>query len=44
MSAVMFMTRKLAIQTTESLQEHHSTNYRKAGRARFVALEKNISE
>ena len=40
--AVMSMTRRLATLTTASLQEHHSTNYRKAGHAHFAASEKNI--
>ena len=40
-SAVMSMTRRLATRTTEFRQEHHSTNYLKAGHARFVASEKS---
>ena len=40
-SAVMSMTRRLAIRTTASLQELHSTNYQTVGHARFAESEKN---
>ena len=40
-SAVMNMTRQLAIRTTAFRQELHLTNYQTAGHARFVEWEKN---